>query len=141
MIAVQSSAGSLAVRVVHRLVRHQSTMPRPIVVSGPSGSGKSTLLKKLFAEFEGAFGFSVSHTTRNPRPGEVNGKGETPFFPFRPCRTYQDMRILTDFSPQESPELQQSGGVSPSCGHDPTIGVCGIAQRLDDCDQDQPIRA
>lgn len=32
----------------------------PLVMSGPSGSGKSTLLKKLLAEFQGKFGFSVS---------------------------------------------------------------------------------
>ncbi|AAS52989.1 AER309Wp [Eremothecium gossypii ATCC 10895] len=49
-------------------------MPRPIVISGPSGAGKSTLLKKLFAEFPERFGFSVSSTTRAPRPGEVQGK-------------------------------------------------------------------
>lgn len=47
---------------------------RPIVFCGPSGSGKSTLLKKLMAEFPNAFAFSVSHTTRNPRAGEVDGK-------------------------------------------------------------------
>ncbi|XP_007906432.1 guanylate kinase isoform X1 [Callorhinchus milii] len=48
--------------------------PRPVVLSGPSGAGKSTLLKRLLQEFEGMFGFSVSHTTRNPRPGEEDGK-------------------------------------------------------------------
>ncbi|XP_017542530.1 guanylate kinase isoform X2 [Pygocentrus nattereri] len=48
--------------------------PRPVVLSGPSGAGKSTLLKMLMKEFNGLFGFSVSHTTRKPRPGEVNGK-------------------------------------------------------------------
>ncbi|XP_037133104.1 guanylate kinase isoform X2 [Syngnathus acus] len=48
--------------------------PRPVVLSGPSGAGKSTLLKKLLKEYNGVFGFSVSHTTRNPRPGEENGK-------------------------------------------------------------------
>ncbi|KAM9791361.1 guanylate kinase [Syngnathus typhle] len=48
--------------------------PRPVVLSGPSGAGKSTLLKKLMKEYNGVFGFSVSHTTRNPRPGEENGK-------------------------------------------------------------------
>ncbi|KAI1285745.1 Guanylate kinase [Halotydeus destructor] len=48
--------------------------PRPIVVCGPSGSGKSTLLKRLMEEFNDYFGFSVSHTTRKPRIGEVNGK-------------------------------------------------------------------
>ncbi|ORX64184.1 guanylate kinase, partial [Basidiobolus meristosporus CBS 931.73] len=52
-------------------VRRYST--RPIVVSGPSGSGKSTLLTKLFAEYPEKFGFSVSHTTRKPRPGEIPG--------------------------------------------------------------------
>ena len=48
--------------------------PRPIVLCGPSGSGKSTLIKMLFDEFPDKFGFSVSHTTRKPRPGEENGK-------------------------------------------------------------------
>ncbi|XP_037817313.1 guanylate kinase-like isoform X2 [Lucilia sericata] len=47
--------------------------PRPVVVCGPSGSGKSTLLNRLFAEFPNTFGFSVSHTTRKPRPGEEDG--------------------------------------------------------------------
>ncbi|XP_073417119.1 guanylate kinase isoform X2 [Dendrobates tinctorius] len=48
--------------------------PRPVVLTGPSGAGKSTLLKRLLKDYEGVFGFSVSHTTRGPRPGEVNGK-------------------------------------------------------------------
>ncbi|KZP26684.1 guanylate kinase [Athelia psychrophila] len=47
---------------------------RPLVVSGPSGVGKGTLIKRLFAEFPEKFGFSVSHTTRAPRTGEINGK-------------------------------------------------------------------
>lgn len=46
--------------------------PRPLVLCGPSGSGKSTLLQRLCAEFPQKFGFSVSHTTRSPRPGEVD---------------------------------------------------------------------
>jgi len=46
----------------------------PLIISGPSGSGKSTLLKKLFAEYPSTFRFSVSHTTRSPRPGEVHGR-------------------------------------------------------------------
>ncbi len=48
-------------------------MPRPLVLCGPSGSGKSTLMKRLTEEFPDAFGYSVSHTTRKPRPGEVDG--------------------------------------------------------------------
>jgi predicted GTPase len=45
-----------------------------IVCCGPSGVGKSSLIKKLMAEFPKEFGFSVSHTTRGARPGEVCGK-------------------------------------------------------------------
>ncbi|XP_020893204.1 thioredoxin domain-containing protein 3 homolog isoform X2 [Exaiptasia diaphana] len=47
---------------------------KPLVLCGPSGCGKSTLLRKLFTDYPKQFGFSVSHTTRAPRPGEVNGK-------------------------------------------------------------------
>ncbi|XP_068626531.1 guanylate kinase isoform X2 [Battus philenor] len=47
--------------------------PRPLVLCGPSGSGKSTLLKRLLKEFPDRFGFTVSHTTRAPRPGEKDG--------------------------------------------------------------------
>ncbi|KAJ6264305.1 hypothetical protein Dda_0450 [Drechslerella dactyloides] len=45
-----------------------------VVLSGPSGAGKSTLLKRLFAKHPDTFGFSVSHTSRNPRDGEEHGK-------------------------------------------------------------------
>ncbi|KAK9450400.1 P-loop containing nucleoside triphosphate hydrolase protein [Limtongia smithiae] len=57
------------------MLRRMSTTAslRPIVISGPSGTGKSTLLKRLFVEYPDTFGFSVSHTTRGPRPGEVDG--------------------------------------------------------------------
>jgi len=47
--------------------------PRPLVFCGPSGVGKSTLLKRLMADHPDTFGFSVSHTTRGPRPGEQSG--------------------------------------------------------------------
>ncbi|KAI7899920.1 guanylate kinase [Cokeromyces recurvatus] len=50
------------------------TAAKIFVISGPSGSGKSTLLKRLFSEYPNTFGFSISHTTRKPRPGEVDGK-------------------------------------------------------------------
>ncbi|CAM9426795.1 unnamed protein product [Sphacelaria rigidula] len=46
---------------------------QPLVVCGPSGVGKGTLIKMLLEDFPGRFGFSVSHTTRKPRPGEVHG--------------------------------------------------------------------
>ncbi|XP_017907069.1 PREDICTED: guanylate kinase isoform X4 [Capra hircus] len=60
----------------HRGYSEGMSGPRPVVLSGPSGAGKSTLLKKLLQEHGSIFGFSVSHTTREPRPGEENGKGE-----------------------------------------------------------------
>ncbi|MEO7099379.1 MAG: guanylate kinase [Luteolibacter sp.] len=43
-----------------------------LVVSGPSGSGKTTLCRQL-AE-SGEVHYSISCTTRQPRPGEINGK-------------------------------------------------------------------
>lgn len=48
-------------------------MPKPLVLCGPSGSGKSTLVKRILEEFPDKFGFSISHTTRAPRPGEGDG--------------------------------------------------------------------
>ncbi|WP_278768613.1 guanylate kinase [Limosilactobacillus mucosae] len=45
-----------------------------IVLSGPSGVGKGTVRKSLFSQPGNDFQYSVSMTTRQPRPGEVNGK-------------------------------------------------------------------
>lgn len=50
-----------------------ATRHRPIVISGPSGTGKSTLIKRLRTAHPDSFGFSVSNTTRSPRPGEKHG--------------------------------------------------------------------
>mmetsp|Transcript_31274 Transcript_31274/g.93893 ORF Transcript_31274/g.93893 Transcript_31274/m.93893 type:complete len:573 (+) Transcript_31274:177-1895(+) len=47
--------------------------PPPVVVAGPSGVGKGTLIGMLMKEFPDHFGFSISHTTRDPRPGETDG--------------------------------------------------------------------
>ncbi|CRL09843.1 guanylate kinase [Phaeobacter italicus] len=44
-----------------------------IILSSPSGAGKSTLAKRLRA-WDPSIQFSVSATTRDPRPGEVNGQ-------------------------------------------------------------------
>jgi len=43
------------------------------VISAPSGAGKSTLVKSLIDSLPGLT-FSVSHTTRPPRPGEKEGR-------------------------------------------------------------------
>nr|WP_255697085.1 guanylate kinase [Sinirhodobacter sp. WL0062] len=44
-----------------------------IILSSPSGAGKSTLAKRLMA-WDPTLKFSVSATTRAPRPGEVDGR-------------------------------------------------------------------
>lgn len=50
-------------------------LPTPVVFCGPSGVGKGTLIEMLMRRFPNdQFGFSVSHTTRKPRAGEVDGK-------------------------------------------------------------------
>jgi guanylate kinase len=44
----------------------------PFVVSGPSGVGKSTIVRRVL-QADPNVHFSVSHTTRLPREGEVDG--------------------------------------------------------------------
>ncbi|MGH1413443.1 MAG: guanylate kinase [Pelagimonas sp.] len=44
-----------------------------IILSSPSGAGKSTLSRRLL-EWDPSLSFSVSATTREPRPGEVDGE-------------------------------------------------------------------
>lgn len=43
------------------------------IISAASGTGKTSLVKALLAQMNG-IGVSVSHTTRKPRPAEVNGQ-------------------------------------------------------------------
>ena len=45
-----------------------------IILSGPSGVGKGTVRKILEKMSDLSFYFSISMTTRSPRPGEVDGK-------------------------------------------------------------------
>ena len=50
---------------------HKGTL---YIVSAPSGAGKSSLLRALLeADTGGRLELSVSHTTRSPRPGEIDG--------------------------------------------------------------------
>ncbi len=44
-----------------------------VILSSPSGAGKSTLARRLMA-WDPSMSFSVSATTRAPRPGEVDGR-------------------------------------------------------------------
>jgi guanylate kinase len=47
-----------------------------VVVSGPSGVGKDTVLHQVFG-LDPSLSYSVSYTTRQPRPGEVDGRDYT----------------------------------------------------------------
>ena len=44
-----------------------------IILSSPSGAGKSTLARRLMA-WDSDLAFSISATTRAPRPGEEDGR-------------------------------------------------------------------
>ncbi len=44
------------------------------IISAPSGAGKSSLLRALLEGKQESVQLSVSHTTREPRPGEVDGR-------------------------------------------------------------------
>ena len=44
------------------------------IVSAPSGAGKSSLISALLKDKPADMQVSVSHTTRQPRPGEINGQ-------------------------------------------------------------------
>jgi guanylate kinase len=57
------------------------------ILSAPSGAGKSSLLRALLDAMGGTVAVSVSHTTRKPRPGEVNGRD----YHFVDLATFQDM--------------------------------------------------
>lgn len=62
-----------------------------LLVSGPSGSGKTTLCERLQSEKEAYY--AISCTTRNPRPGETDGKD---YF-FLSKETFQKKISTSDF--------------------------------------------
>ncbi|SFA46377.1 guanylate kinase [Paracoccus halophilus] len=57
-----------------------------VILSSPSGAGKSTLARRLMA-WDPSLRFSVSATTRRPRPGEVEGE----HYYFRSIGEFRDM--------------------------------------------------
>lgn len=64
-----------------------------LVVSSPSGAGKTTLCDRLRTEFD-SLDFSVSYTTRPPRPGESDGVE----YHFADPSTFQEMIARDDFA-------------------------------------------
>ncbi len=64
-----------------------------IVISGPSGAGKGTICKELIYQQVPNLELSVSATTRNPRPGEIEGKS---YF-FKPKEQFVEMVNNNEF--------------------------------------------
>ena len=64
-----------------------------LVVSSPSGAGKTTLCNRLREEFP-TIGFSVSYTTRKPRPGETDGVE----YHFVSRERFQEMAAADEFA-------------------------------------------
>src|SRR5207249_2458053 len=58
-----------------------------LVLTGPSGAGKSSVIKALLEREPGLI-FSVSHTTRPPRPDERDGID----YVFVPRETFEEIR-------------------------------------------------
>jgi guanylate kinase len=62
------------------------------IVSAPSGGGKTSLVKQLL-ESEPGVALSISHTTRPPRPGEVDGQ----HYHFVPAPVFARMLAADEF--------------------------------------------
>lgn len=65
----------------------------PLVLMGASGAGKGTIVARMRALKPDVFGFSVSHTSRQPRPGEVDGVN----YHFRPRAEIDRMIAAGEF--------------------------------------------
>lgn len=70
----------------------------PVILSAPSGGGKTTIAKAVLARRTDV-GYSVSCTTRSPRPGEVEGRD----YQFLTRRAFIDRQERGDFA--ESAEV------------------------------------
>jgi len=51
-----------------------SSLIRALIFTAPSGAGKTTIVRHLLRQYNNCLGFSISATTRPPRPGERHGK-------------------------------------------------------------------
>ena len=73
------------------------TAPFPVILSAPSGAGKTTIAKRLLAE-RADVGYSVSCTTRAPRPGEVHGR-DYYFLPLAEFEARRDRGEFAEWAP------------------------------------------
>ena len=63
---------------------------KTFIISGPSGVGKSTVLSALLEKRKNLY-FSVSATTRDPRPGELDG-----IITAEHCKPKERMSVLAE---------------------------------------------
>jgi guanylate kinase len=63
------------------------------IISAPSGAGKSSLLRAVLDTSGDELALSISHTTRAPRPGEVDGQD----YHFVDTGTFREMIASDDF--------------------------------------------
>lgn len=78
------------VSMLHREFAMQGVI---FIISAPSGTGKTTLIHNLMKRVPGG-AFSVSHTTRPPRPDEVEGQD----YHFVSKNEFRNMREAGDFA-------------------------------------------
>ena len=62
------------------------------IISAPSGTGKTSLVRALL-QSNPNLALSISHTTRPPRPGEINGRD----YHFVTTATFQQMLLNGEF--------------------------------------------
>lgn len=45
-----------------------------VIISSPSGGGKTSIIQKILEKYPEQYVYSISATTRKPRPGEIDGR-------------------------------------------------------------------
>ena len=90
------------------------------MVTAPSGAGKSSLIEALLKE-DPSLRFSVSYTTRAPRPGEVNG------------REYHFVDEKTFLAMLERSEFLESASARQPLRHFPAVIREALARGQDWC--------
>lgn len=124
--------------------RHKT--PLLLVISAPSGAGKTTLCQRLMADFDDIT-YSISCTTRPPRPSEIDGKS---YF-FLQEDEFQRRRANSEFLEHASVyghwygTLRQTVLDGMASGKDVLMdldiqGAANIRQYVADADPEDPIR-